>query len=85
VLQQIDEAETAAEKERIGKRNGLHAGHLHISDRWHIWSIDFVKFFPWEWMHIFLENIVPMLVKHWTGKFKGIDTGKEDYQIADHI
>ncbi|KAG1849213.1 hypothetical protein F4604DRAFT_1687491 [Suillus subluteus] len=26
-----------------------------------------------------------MLVKHWTGKFKGMDTGKEDYQIADHI
>ncbi|KAG1744422.1 hypothetical protein EDB19DRAFT_1894563 [Suillus lakei] len=36
-------------------------------------------------MHMFLKNIAPMLVKHWTGKFKGMDTGKEDYQIADHI
>jgi hypothetical protein len=36
-------------------------------------------------MHVFLENVVPTLVKHWTGKFKGMDTGKEDYQIADHI
>lgn len=36
-------------------------------------------------MHVFLENIVPMLVKHWTGKFKGMDAGKEDYEIADHI
>ncbi|KAG2135445.1 hypothetical protein DEU56DRAFT_392100, partial [Suillus clintonianus] len=85
VLQEIDEAETAAEKERIGKKNGLRAGHLHLSDRWRVGSIDFAKSFPWEWMHVFLENIAPMLVKHWTGKFKGMDTGKEDYQIADHI
>lgn len=33
VLQEMDEADTAAEKERIGKKNGLHAGHLHLSDR----------------------------------------------------
>ncbi|KAG2339233.1 hypothetical protein BDR05DRAFT_850985, partial [Suillus weaverae] len=85
VLQEIDEAETAAEKERIGKKNGLCAGYLHLSDRWCVGSIDFAKSFPWEWMHVFLENIAQMLVKHWTGKFKGMDTGKEDYQIADHI
>jgi len=85
VLQQIDEAETAAEKERIGKRNGLRAGYLHLSERRRVGSIDFAKSFPWEWMHIFPENVIPTLVKHWTGKFKGMDAGKEDYQIADHV
>ncbi|KAF8138858.1 hypothetical protein EV363DRAFT_1155114 [Boletus edulis] len=36
-------------------------------------------------MHLFLENIVPTLVKLWTGQFKGIDEGKEQYEIAPHI
>ncbi|KAG2036320.1 hypothetical protein BDR03DRAFT_983098 [Suillus americanus] len=85
VLQEIDEAETGVEKERIGKKHSLRAGHLHLSDRQHIESIDFAKSFPWKWMHVFLENIVPMFIKYWTGKFKDMDTGKEDYQIADHI
>jgi hypothetical protein len=85
VLQEIDKADTAMEKERIGKQNGLRAGHLDLSDRWRVASIDFSKSFPWEWMHIFPENIVPMLVNHWTRKFKGMDAGKEDYEIADHI
>ncbi|KAG0696975.1 hypothetical protein DFH29DRAFT_812418, partial [Suillus ampliporus] len=57
-FEEIYKAETTAEKERISKKNGLHAGHLHLSDRWQVWSIDFAKSFPWEWIHVFLENIV---------------------------
>ena len=32
-------------------------------------------------MHLFLENIIPTLVDHWTGHFKGLDSGHEDYKI----
>lgn len=48
-------------------------------------SIDYARSVPWEWMHVFLENIVPTLVDFWTGRFKGLDVGSESYEIAPHI
>jgi len=36
-------------------------------------------------MHLFLENIVPTLVNLWTGRFKGLDEGTEEYELAPHI
>jgi hypothetical protein len=48
-------------------------------------SIDFANCIPWEWMHLFLKNIIPTLVDLWTGCFKNLDTGTEDYKFAPHI
>ena len=48
-------------------------------------SIDYARSVPWEWMHVFLENIVPTLIDFWTGRFKGLDVGSESYEIAPHI
>ena len=36
-------------------------------------------------MYLFLENILPTLVDHWTGHFKGLDSGQENYEITPHI
>ncbi|KIK95106.1 hypothetical protein PAXRUDRAFT_25633 [Paxillus rubicundulus Ve08.2h10] len=36
-------------------------------------------------MYLFLENIAPTLVNLWTGQFKGLDTGTEDYKLVPHI
>ncbi|KDQ49559.1 hypothetical protein JAAARDRAFT_200773 [Jaapia argillacea MUCL 33604] len=36
-------------------------------------------------MHLFLENNGPNLVDLWTGRFKGLDTGREEYELAPHI
>ncbi|KAJ7019089.1 hypothetical protein C8F04DRAFT_1276675 [Mycena alexandri] len=36
-------------------------------------------------MHLFFENIVRILVALWSGKFKGLDVGSEDYEIASAI
>jgi hypothetical protein len=36
-------------------------------------------------MHLFLENLVPNLVTLWTGRYKGLDTGCEDYEIAAEV
>ena len=30
-------------------------------------------------MHLIFENLVPNLVAHYTGNFKGLDAGTEDY------
>jgi hypothetical protein len=40
--------------------------------------------FPHDFMHI-LENIIPMLVSHWTGTFKGLGVGSGSYQIPKTI
>jgi len=36
-------------------------------------------------MHLFLENIIPTLVKLWMGAFKGLGPGNEDYEIEGQI
>jgi hypothetical protein len=40
---------------------------------------------PWDAMHLFFENVVPNLVKLWSGKFKGLDTGTENYEIPEDV
>ena len=40
--------------------------------------------FPHDFMHI-LENIIPMLVSHWTGAFKGLGVGSGDYEIPKAV
>jgi hypothetical protein len=36
-------------------------------------------------MHLFLENIVPTLINLWSGRFKGLDSGFENYEISGDI
>ena len=36
-------------------------------------------------MHLFLENLTKNLMNLWTGKFKGLDVGSEDYEIAPAV
>jgi hypothetical protein len=33
-------------------------------------------------MHLFFENLVPNMIKHWKGKFKWLDQGTGDYQLS---
>jgi hypothetical protein len=48
-------------------------------------AFDPAKSCPWEWMHLFCENTGPNLVKLWTGKFKGLDSGTEEYELDPKI
>ncbi|KAI0069407.1 hypothetical protein K474DRAFT_1584140, partial [Panus rudis PR-1116 ss-1] len=45
-------------------------------------SLDPAKSYPWDWMHLFAENIIPTLVSLWMGNFKGLDTGTGNYHIS---
>ncbi|KAJ7608962.1 hypothetical protein DFH06DRAFT_1017386 [Mycena polygramma] len=36
-------------------------------------------------MHLFFENNIPNLVKLWSGNYKGLDTGSEDYEIPEDV
>ncbi|CUA71183.1 Dynein heavy chain, cytoplasmic [Rhizoctonia solani] len=37
--------------------------------------------FPYDIMHLLFENLVPNMIRHWTGKFKGLDPGSGTYQL----
>ncbi|EJD42286.1 hypothetical protein AURDEDRAFT_34711, partial [Auricularia subglabra TFB-10046 SS5] len=45
-------------------------------------SIRLDRSFPVEFMHLVWLNLIPNLVALWTGKFKGLDVGTGDYELA---
>lgn len=44
-------------------------------------SLSFPTSFPYDFMHLFWANTIPNLIRHWTGEFKGLSSGRESYQI----
>ena len=80
MMQQAKEVEDAPTKEQAGvlaKNYGI-KGKSVLFD---IGSIRFPLSFPYDIMHLIWEGVFPTLIKLWTGDFKGIDEGKEKYQI----
>lgn len=80
-LDRMDAAETEEERKQIGKDAGLRQRPAFGA----VGSIDYARSCPWDWMHVILENIIPNLFKLWSGDFKGLDEGKETYEIPPHI
>ncbi|CCO36610.1 hypothetical protein BN14_10751 [Rhizoctonia solani AG-1 IB] len=44
-------------------------------------SIDLANCAPYDAMHLLFKNLVPNMIRHWTGNFKGIRQGTEGYKI----
>ena len=81
VFQEIRDAPTKAAKERIAKETGIRGlPGLH-----RVGSLDYAQSIPWEWFHVLLENIIPNLIDLWTGQFKGLNIGDDEFKIAPHI
>lgn len=81
VLEELDATVTKRQRERIAKEHGV-KGEPSLR---RVNSIDYANCAPWEWMHLFLENIIPQLIDLWTGRYKMLDVGSEDYELAPHI
>jgi len=45
-------------------------------------SMSFPLSFPYDFMHLIWENVVQNLVLLWTGHYKGLDQGTEQYEIS---
>lgn len=80
-LSTMDSLPTKTAREKKAKATG-------IKD-WPIFrrvnSLDYAKSFPWDWMHLLLENIIPNLLDLWMGRYKGLDTGTGNYEIPLNI
>lgn len=70
-------APTSAEEQRRAKACGI-KGIPVLS---HLSSLSFPSSFPFDFMHLVWENLIPNLVLLWTGKFKGLDEGDESYRF----
>lgn len=77
-LVDITDAKTQAAKNKISMATGIR----EISALTRVGSLDHSRSAPWDWMHLFLENVAQNLIKLWIGEFKGLDTGTEDYELS---
>ena len=84
LLEQANEVQgalTNAEAERLVKQYGIKGLPLLSC----LPSLQFLTSFPYDFMHLIWENLVKNLVLHWTGEFKGLDAGLEDYTFSKAI
>jgi hypothetical protein len=56
-----------------------------MSILFHLPSIQFPNSFPYDFMHLVWENLIPNLVLWWTKGFKALDQGSETYEISKHV
>jgi hypothetical protein len=48
-------------------------------------SLNFSKSFPYDFMHLILENLIKNLVLHWTGEFKHFGVVKKSYEFPTAV
>ena len=81
VNKRISTVKSKTKKAKIAKQTGIKG----LPSLRHVRYLDYAWLSAWEWFHLFLENIIPNLVDFWTGQFKGLGTGREDFKIAPEI
>ncbi|EIW87426.1 hypothetical protein CONPUDRAFT_116660 [Coniophora puteana RWD-64-598 SS2] len=79
--QKVQQARNDAEFERLSRECGI-KGVPVIST---LASISLPWSFPYDFMHLIFENMIPNLVLLWTGDFKGLDCGREQYQLQPSV
>ena len=79
--QKVQDARSDAEARRLSKKYGI-KGIPALS---YLKSLSFPLSFPYDFMHLIWENCIPNLILLWTGEFKGLDEGVEDYQFPPKV
>ena len=77
----IEMAPNKATYERLAKEYGIKGIPVLGS----LSSISFPSSFPFDFMHLIWENLIPNLIEFWTGNFKDLDHEDEDYYIEPRI
>jgi hypothetical protein len=84
MLQQAREvqlAPTQKESDHLAKKYGIKAVPI-LS---YAPSLVFPASFPYDFMHLIWENLIPNLISLWTGSFKGLDQGCESYYLPKAV
>ena len=77
----VEMASNNAKRNRLATKYGIKGTPVLSS----ISSISFPCSFPFDFMHLIWQNLIPNLIDFWTGKFKDLDHENEGYVIDDRI
>jgi hypothetical protein len=77
----VIKASTTAEEDRLSMEYGIKGVPLLSL----IGALNLPQSFPLDFMHLIFENLVPNLIAHYSGKFKDLDDGDEEYTIPANI
>lgn len=82
IRQAIEVATTKPDSlaEKLAKRYGINGVPILST----LPSLRFPDSFPIEFVHLF-ENVFPQLIDLWTGDYKGIGPGHEDYELGESV
>lgn len=78
---EVQFAPTAAESDRLAKDYGI-KGIPVLSV---LPSLSFPLSFPYDFMHLLWENVIKNLMQLWTGEYKGLNEGSEEYQLEPSV
>jgi len=76
----VQSASTEVQQEELAKVYGIKGVPLLSALR----SLEFLQSFPYDFMHLIWENLIPNLVLFWSGHYKGMDKG-QPYILEPHI
>ncbi|KAF8600751.1 hypothetical protein BDV93DRAFT_403113, partial [Ceratobasidium sp. AG-I] len=77
-LAEMEATRTKTAREELARIYGINS--RCILSRLH--SINLPASFPYDFMHLIYENLVPNLILHWTGAFKRLDEGSGNYRLS---
>jgi len=68
----VESAPTEVQQEKLAKAYGIKGVPLLSA----LGSLRFPQSFPYDFMHLIWENLIPNLVLFWSGRYKGMDEGQ---------
>ena len=71
-------AKTTVESDQLSCKYGIKG----LPGLFLLGSIRFPASFPFDFMHLVFENLIPNLIRHYTGDFKGLSAGVESYELS---
>lgn len=74
----LDAAPSNAARARVAQDCGINSRSIFARLK----SIDLASCAPYDIMHLLYENLVPNMIRHWTGDFKGLGQGTGDYELS---
>jgi hypothetical protein len=79
--EEVQNAENTAASERLASEYGVKGIPLLSA----LSSLSFPKSFPYDFMHLIWENLIPNLILLWTGNFKTLDHSNQGYVITKTV
>jgi hypothetical protein len=77
----VDGAPTNKRAEELAREYGIKG----LPILFHVKSLQFPRSFPYDFMHLIWENLIPNLILLWTNEFKGLKEGAVKYTIDSAI